>query len=103
MKLRLPLKHSTAAQTIISSRTKLSNADGGLLWMMVQDKLVCTGLQILSRDIAKYSAEEIDIAHLTLSQSHPVVLAAKSKQLVCIDGVSITKNDDLAAIQSIDA
>lgn len=90
-------------EVILAHAMRLSNADCGLLWIMEQDKLVCTGLQILSRDVTNYSAEEIDIAHLTLSQSHPVVLAAKSKQLVCIDGVSITKNDDLAAIQSIDA
>lgn len=88
-------------EVILAHAMRLSSADCGLLWMMEQDKLVCTGLQILSRDIT--SAGEIDIAHLTLSHSHPVVLAAKTKQSVCIDAVSDMQNIDLAAIQSIDA
>lgn len=90
-------------EVILTHAMRLSNADCGLLWMMAQDKLVCTGLQILSRDVAKYSAEEIDITPLTLSQSHPVVLAAKSKRLAYIDNVANAQNMDMAAIQAIDA
>ncbi|MDO8463684.1 MAG: response regulator [Gallionella sp.] len=90
-------------EAIITHAMRLTNADCGLLWIMEQGKLVCTGLRIMSRDIAKYSAEKIDIAPLALSRSHPVVLAAQSRQMFCIDDVSNTPNVDLSSIQSVDA
>ena len=90
-------------EAIITHAMHLTNADCGLLWIMEQGELVCTGLRIVSQDVAKYSAEEIDIAHLALSRMHPVVLAAQSRQMVCIDDVSNTPDVDLASIQSVDA
>lgn len=91
------------AEVIITHAVRLSNADGGLLWMMEQGKLVCSGLQIASRNDARYAAEEIDIPHLELSHSHPVVLAAKNRQIVRIDDVSGAAEADIAAIRSVDA
>lgn len=90
-------------EAILTHAMRLTNADCGLLWILEQGELVCTGLRIVSRDIARYSAEEIDIATLALSRSHPVVLAAQSQSMVCIDDVFNTPNVDLASILSVDA
>lgn len=90
-------------EVILTHAMRLSNADCGLLWMMEQDRLVCSGLHILSQGTAKYSAEEIGIAALELSQPHPAVLAALSKQVSCIDDVSGTPGLDPASVRSVDA
>ena len=90
-------------EAIITHAMSLTHADCGLLWIMEQGKLICTGLRIVSQDIARYSAEEIDIAPLELSQPHPVVLAAQSREMFCINDVANTPNVDSASIQSVDA
>lgn len=89
------------AEVIVTHAVRLSNADGGLLWMVEDGKLVCSGLQIGSRNDARYAAEEIDIPHLELTHPHPVALAARNRQVVRIDDVSGAA--DAAAIESVDA
>ena len=91
------------AEAILTHAMRLTNADCGLLWILEQGELVCTGLQIISRDVAQYSETEIDVAHLALDQSHPVVLAAQSQRMVCIDDVCNAPDVDSALIRSVDA
>ena len=90
-------------EAILTHAMRLTNADCGLLWILEQGELVCTGLQIISRGVAKYSEAEIDSAHLALPQSHPVVLAAQNKRMVCINDVFSAPDVDLASIRSVDA
>lgn len=91
------------AEVIITHAVRLSNADCGLLWMMEDGKLVCSGLHIGSRNDARYAAEEIDIPHLELSHEHPVALAAQNRQIVRIEDVTGAAEAAVAAIEAVDA
>lgn len=91
------------AEVIVSHAVLLTHADYGLLWMMEKDKLVCTGLQALSLGIARYNAEGIGIGHLDLTQRHPVVAAALSKQAAHVADISQVPDIDLTLLQRLNS